>query len=73
MIVSLTLEVALELPDGSASIDGTHGRGWVLPDGNAVKVFAALELNEERDLTYSEAMALGCDIGDVVISAEIRG
>ena len=71
MIVNLTLEVTLELPDGSASMDDTHGRGWVLPDGNWIKPFAVLELNDERDLSYPEAMLLGMDVSDVVTRAEI--
>jgi hypothetical protein len=71
MIVNMTLEVTLELPDGSASMDYTHGRGWVLPDGNWVKPFAVLEFNDERDLSYPETMRLGMDISDVVTSAEV--
>jgi hypothetical protein len=39
MKVQMTMIVNLTLPDGSASMDGTGGRGWVLPDGNFVKVF----------------------------------
>lgn len=71
MIVNMTLQVTLTLPDGSASMDGTHGRGWVLPDGQCVKPFAVYELNDERDLTYREALHLGLDIEDVVTEAEI--
>ena len=71
MIVNMTLQVTLELPDGSASMDDTHGRGWVLPDGNWVKLFAVLELNDERDLPYTEVMAMGMDISDIVTTAEI--
>ena len=29
MIANMTLEVTLTLPDGSASMDMTGGRGWV--------------------------------------------
>lgn len=71
MIVNMTLQVTLELPDGSASMDGTNGRGWVLPDGNWVKPFATLELNDERDLRYPEVMLMGMDVSDVVTDAEI--
>lgn len=73
MIVRMTMEVTLELPDGSASMDGTSGRGWVLPDGNWVKPFAMIELNDDRDLTYAEAGAMGCGIECVVTHAEIEG
>jgi hypothetical protein len=72
MIVNMTLQVTLTLPDGSASMDGTHGRGWVLPNGQCVKPFAVYELNDERDLTYPEAMSLGLDIEDIVTEAEIE-
>lgn len=71
MIVNLTLQVTLTLPDGSASIDGASGRGWVLPDGNFIKPFAVLELNDERDLTWIEGEALGVYVDDVVTDAEI--
>ncbi len=36
MIVQMTMEVTLILPDGSASLDGSNGRGWVLPNGDLV-------------------------------------
>lgn len=72
MIVRMTLEVTLTLPDGSASMDNTKGRGWVLPNGDWVKVFATLERNDEADLTYFEALDMSCDVHDVVTSAEIE-
>ena len=71
MIVNITLEVTLELPDGSASIDMTGGRGWVLPDGNWVKPWVGLELNDERELTHMEALEMGCNVSDMVTSVEI--
>ena len=71
MIVNMTLEVRLELPDGSASMDGTGGRGWVLPNGDWVKVFTTLERNDEEDLTMSEVLSLNMDMDDVVTNAEI--
>lgn len=73
MIVNMTLEVTLTLPDGSASMDMTGGRGWVLPDGQVIKVWAVAELNEKADLTWqeAEAEALGIHIEDIVTEAEI--
>lgn len=71
MIVNMTLEVTLTLPDGSASMDMTGGRGWVLPNGDCVKPWATLEWNDERDLSRDEALELGCDIMDMVTSLEI--
>ena len=71
MVVNMTLEVMLTLPDGSASMDMTGGRGWVLPNGGFVKPWATLEWNDERDLSRDEALELGCDIMDMVTSVEI--
>lgn len=71
MIVNMTLQVTLTLPDGSASLDGSNGRGWVLPNGDWVKVFTMLELNDDRDLTYSEWTDMDCDVEEFVVSAEI--
>ena len=71
MIVNLTLQVTLTLPDGSASMDMSGGRGWVLPDGQVIKVWAVPELNEKIDLTWQEAEALGIHIEDMVTDAEI--
>ena len=71
MIVNMTLEVTLTLPDGSASMDMTGGRGWVLPNGDWVKVSTMLELNDDRDLTYSEWTDMDCDVEEIVVSAEV--
>jgi hypothetical protein len=71
MNVQMTMIVNLTLPDGSASMDGTGGRGWVLPDGNFVKVFPVVELNDERDLTWVETEAMGIDADGSVLEVEI--
>lgn len=71
MKVQMTMIVNLTLPDGSASMDGTGGRGWVLPDGNFVKVFPIVELNDERDLTWVETEAMGIDADGSVLEVEI--
>ena len=71
MIVNMTLEVTLTLPDGSASMDMSGGRGWVLPDGDWVKPWVGLELNDERDLTHMEALEMGCNVSDMVTSVEV--
>lgn len=73
MIIELTMSVTLTLPDGSASIDGTGGRGWVLPDGERVKVWAVPELNDEDDLSFGEALTMGVMIESMITSAEIVG
>jgi hypothetical protein len=71
MNVQMTMIVNLTLPDGSASMDGTGGRGWVLPDGNFVKVFPVVELNDEHDLTWVETAAMGIDADGSVLEVEI--
>jgi hypothetical protein len=71
MKVQMTMIVNLTLPDGSASMDGTGGRGWVLPDGNFVKVFPVVELNDERDLTWVETEAMGIDADGSVLEVEM--
>ena len=71
MIVNMTLEVTLTLPDDSASMDMAGGRGWVLPDGQVIKIWAVPELDDEGDLTWQEAGALGVSVEDMVTSVEI--
>jgi hypothetical protein len=66
MIVNLTLSVTLEMPDGTVSVDGSGGRAWLLPDGDMVKPWAVLELNDERDLSFAETQSLGIDVMDMV-------
>ena len=71
MIVNLTLSVTLTLPEGSASIDGSDGRAWLLPDGDWIKPWITLELNDQRDLTHEEITALEIDIEEMVEAVEI--
>ena len=71
MVVNMTLEVTLTLPDGSVSMDMTGGRGWVLPDGQVIKIWAVPELDDESDLSWQEAGALGVSVEDMVTSLEI--
>jgi hypothetical protein len=71
MIVELTMSVRLQLPEGSASMDMQGGRGWVLPGGEQIKVWACAELNDERDLSFAEGVALGVTVQDIITEAEI--
>ena len=66
MIVNMTLSVTLEMPDGTASVDGSGGRAWILPSGDMVKPWVVLELNELRDLSFAETQTLGIDVADMV-------
>ena len=71
MIVNLTLSVTLTLPDGTASVDGEGGRAWLLPNGDWVKPWAVLELNDKRDLSFVEVQTMGMDITDMVETVDI--
>lgn len=71
MIVELTMAVRLQLPEGSASMDMQGGRGWVLPNGDFVKVWAGVELNDERDLSYDQGAELGVFVEDIITDVEI--
>jgi hypothetical protein len=71
MQVHMTLEVTLTLPDGSASLDMSGGRGWVLPNGQVIKIWAVPELNEKLDLTWQEAADIGVSVEDMVMSVEV--
>jgi hypothetical protein len=71
MIVNLTLSVTLTLPDGSTSLDDGCGRAWSLPNGDWIKPWITLELNDQRDLTQEEIAALEIDIEEMVEAVEI--
>ena len=71
MIVNLTLSVTLTLPEGSASIDASDGRAWSLPNGDWIKPWITLELNDKRDLTQEEIAALEIDIEEMVEAVDI--
>jgi hypothetical protein len=65
------LSVTLTLPDGSASLDGKGGRAWLLPNGDWVKPWVTLELNDKRDLSFAEVQTMGLDIEDTVEAVDI--
>ena len=71
MIVNLTLSVTLTLPDGSTSLDDGCGRAWLLPDGNWVKPWITMELNDERDLSFGELVVLEIDVEESVEAMDI--
>jgi len=59
----LTMVVTITVPE-QAEIVGA--RSFKMPDGDIVKVFTVLELNNERDMTYKEAASKGLDYEDYV-------
>ena len=71
MLVKVTLEAILELPDGTQW--PTEGRAFTLPSGDWVKPFVVLEMNNRRDLSFKEAQALGCDVSETRITIEAAG
>jgi hypothetical protein len=62
--MQLTMVVTVTVPE-QAEIVGA--RAFRLPSGDIVKVFSVLELNDERDMTWSEANSKGLDYEDEVI------
>jgi hypothetical protein len=62
--LQLTMVVTLDVPDQTEIVGA---RAFKLPDGDIVKVFSVLELNDERDLNYTEVVFKGMDIDDAVI------
>jgi hypothetical protein len=59
----LTMVVTITVPE-QAEIVGA--RSFKMPDGDIVKVFPVLELNDEQDMTYTEAASKGLDYEDYV-------
>jgi hypothetical protein len=62
--LQLTMIVTVDVPDGTEIVGA---RAFKLPDGDIVKVFAVLEMNDERDMTYTEAALRGLDYEEDVI------
>jgi hypothetical protein len=65
--------VTLEMPDGTSSFDESNGRAWILPNGDMVKPWVVLELNELRELSFAETQTLGIDVADRVDDVTIVG
>lgn len=51
MLIEYTITGSIELPEGSII---KEPRTIVLPDGNIIKLWTAVELNETDDLTYGQ-------------------
>ena len=62
--LQLTMVVTITVPEQTEIVGA---RAFKLPDGDIVKVFPVLELNDERDMTWSEAESKGLDYEDDVI------
>lgn len=66
MEIRFNLSGTIELPDGSV-VEGP--RTVRLPNGDCIKLWTAVELNEERDLDFKEMQLMGIDVSD---EAEIK-
>lgn len=68
MEIRITIETIVTFPEGT--IVPEEGRGFTLPGGDWVKPFVVLEMNDDRDLTFREAIALGLDVTETNIEWE---
>jgi len=71
MIIKFTLSGTIEVPEGSR-LDDVSPRMILLPNGDHVKLFPVLELNDDRDLTWAESTAMGLDIEDTEASLAVN-
>jgi hypothetical protein len=68
MQIRVTIEAVITLPEGTLVPD--QGRAFTLPSGDWVKPFVVMEMNDGRDLTWSQALALGVDVDETNIEWE---
>ncbi len=68
MEIRVTIEAVLTLPEGT--IVPEEGRGFTLPNGDWVKPFIVLEMNDDRDLSFKETAALGVDVCETNVEWE---
>lgn len=72
MEIRVSIEAVLTLPEGTTVPE--EGRAFTLPSGDWVKPFVVLEMNDGRDLSFTEANALGIDIEEANIEwFEVEG
>jgi hypothetical protein len=60
--IRVTIDALITLPEGT--IVPEQGRAFTLPSGDWVKPFIVMEMNDDRDLPYSEQIKLGVDIDE---------
>lgn len=58
--IKIAIEAYITLPEGTEVPE--QGRAFTLPNGDWVKPFITLEMNDGRDLTFAETEALGIEI-----------
>lgn len=65
MEIEVTIKAILTFPEGTQVPD--DGRAFTLPNGDWVKPFVVLEMNDGRDLTFEETEALGISVEETEI------
>lgn len=65
LTIEVTIKAILTLPEGTQVPE--EGRGFTLPNGDWVKPFVVMEINDDRDLTFAEAEGLGVSVDEVEI------
>ena len=74
MLVKITLEAMLELPDGTLlPHDLSDPRRVTLPGGDGVKPWIVLERNDMDDLGFGELVDAGIDLEETNITIEAAG
>ena len=74
MLVKITLEAMLELPDGTKlPHDPSNPRCFTLPGGDWIKPWIVLERNDLNDLSFTEANEMGLDLEETRITIEAAG
>jgi len=71
MLVRITLEATISLPDGTRFPE--QGRAFTLPNGDWVKPWIVLELNDSEDLKFTQLGELGIDVTNNDCTIEAAG
>ena len=71
MIFKVTLEAMITLPEGTKM--PMQGRAFTLPNGDTVKPYVVLELNERNDMTFQETEQRDISIDEGRITVEAAG
>lgn len=70
MLIEYTITGTIEVPEGSTV---KSPRTIVLPDGNVLKLWTAVELNDWEDLTWSQKQDMGIALDENYIEiAEVE-
>ena len=75
MMIKVTLEAMITLPEGTQmpSFGEIGSRMLTLPNGDWVKPWVVMEMNDETDLTWGEAAKLGIMIDEGSCTIEAAG